>query len=369
MRSCGREPAIRKLAFIVLLFVIVDCFNAQVHENGCFQGQYYNLTINACVSCTNCSSLGQVQLSLCSEHEDALCDDPQDISECRFGEDFYDADISHCQPCTECKRNEEKIEDCRIDEDTQCLQRCAVEFDYLAHLGICVLNCDYCPNGVCRDQYHCLCQPESCYAESDFLCHFYNDSCEGGETPSDCRLGEEFYNADLSHCQPCTECKRNEEKIADCRIDEDTHCDQRCAVEFDYLAHLGICVLNCDYCPDNECRDQFHCRCQPEKCYAESDFLCRFRFNGSCKGGETPSDSDTSSSTSLDPWLLVVGVLVVGIVVVTVCCLIIMMRMCIPSPFSSRRRPQPDIGNEESPTPNVVTLQMKNLHVGPHKTN
>ncbi len=281
-RTSRHETAVKRV--LILLFFFVNFNGAQTI---CTGSEYLNATSGSCQACTDCLA-GRIVLTPCSGSADTVCSQIQ--SDCTSSSEVYNAGNKTCEGCTECALNEQTLENCRIDQDTRCLRKCADNFVYQEHLDSCTLDCTQCPQGVCRDQHHCLCEPAGCYEDGDIYCHFR--LCE---IPEDCTSGSEFYNSSSKTCEACTECALNEQTLENCRIDQDTRCLQKCADNFVYQEHLYACTLDCTQCPQGLCRDQHHCLCEPAGCYEGGDIYCQ---HSTCT--EMPENSTTSGSTSED---------------------------------------------------------------------
>ncbi len=129
--KCSGEPLLKYLVWASLFFTCLSCFSAQ-SDHECPQDQYLNASLGLCQTCTNCSSMGLNHLTPCSKERDTVCEPPQ-----------------------------------------------------LA------LDCTQCPQGLCEDQYHCLCEPAGCYKDGDIYCQhstcteMLEDSTTSGSTSED----------------------------------------------------------------------------------------------------------------------------------------------------------------------------------------
>lgn len=184
-RAGRHEVAVRRIASTLLLFVLVDCFNAQGQDDGtgCLQHQYFNATLGYCQTCTDCSSIEQMETTPCSANADTVCGTGQEKTDCTVDLQFYNITSRNCQDCRACAPYEHEVSVCTLEEDTECVQRCSRDYVYQAHLDSCSLDCGRCPEMRCKDQFHCQCTPERCFDSSDALCRF--DLCDdASEDPS-----------------------------------------------------------------------------------------------------------------------------------------------------------------------------------------
>ncbi len=163
-RTSRHETAVKRLFILLFFFVIFDGAQAI-----CTDSEYLNATSGSCQACTDCLA-GRIELTPCSGSADTVCSQFQ--SDCTSGSEVYNAGNKTCEGCTKCALNEQTVENCHINQDTRCLQKCADNFVYLEHLDSCTLDCTQCPQGLCRDQHHCLCEPAGCYEVGDIYCHF-----------------------------------------------------------------------------------------------------------------------------------------------------------------------------------------------------
>lgn len=105
--------------------------------------------------------------------------------------------------------------------------------------------------------------------------------CLHPQMPSDCIIGETFFDILTGCCKACSTCMNNVDqgimimRELECDLTHDTVC--RCNPPLVFNSSIGTCTLQCSLCPREICEagNPSKCSCPISECYTPDDKFCR----------------------------------------------------------------------------------------------
>ena len=297
-----------------LLLISTSSLAQQVGKKCNSTSQYFNDTLNACVSCTDCSARGLGTYTNCTATTDAVCHCPEDH--------YFSRATRECEPCSQCERVKSQ---CTPLNDTVCYQ-CGVTESYDSEMDACVTDCLKCPYGCLLNQSVCACEPgvEYFYESSCSLCTVcpsYQQKLENCSATKDTVCGiicpdNQYLDVESGECITCRTCTTDSAIKKRCTRTSDTEC---CEPKYFYNTAAYECTPDCDQCPLG-CKNHRQCRCSDD-CHTGP--LCDILVPN-CAVTESPTDppitegrTPGSSAGTMNPIssaLIAVGA-VIGIII------------------------------------------------------